>query len=159
MSGYPLRIEVMGEEQVHLGLGRVMQPVEDLSKKVGGRSLWDRWREAFYQSERELFDSEGAAGRSGAWPGLTEPYASWKARHFGGQKILVASGAMRASLVGPGGIYEVTTDSMHIGTELLAGYHWPKRKAIDISGSQEVKYFGRALAEWANDLRKEWEAK
>jgi hypothetical protein len=154
----PVNIVIDGVAQVSLGLVRVNHAVSDLSSAVGGKpSLWDRWRAAFYASERALFASEGSSGAQGAWRPLTDAYARWKSAHYPGGKILVASGAMRASLVGPGGIYEVTPTQMVIGTERLAGWHKAKgRWAIDISQGQERELFGRALVAWAADIEKEW---
>lgn len=154
----PVSIIVDGAAQVSLGLLRVGHAVSDLSASVGGKpSLWDRWRAAFYASEKALFASEGGTGAQGAWRALTPDYARWKRSHYPGGKILVASGAMKASLTGPGGIYETTPTQMLIGTERLAGWHKAKgRWAIDISEGQERELFGRALVAWSADLQKVW---
>jgi hypothetical protein len=157
-----INVLVNGTAQVSLGIARVGAVVTDLSKRPGGMpSLWERWRDAFFTSERELFDSEGGAGASGSWPQLSPAYAAWKAKHYPGGKILVASGAMKAALTsaGGGGVFETTATHMFIGTERIAGYHWPRRKAIDISSVQEREYFGRALAAWGVDVSREWGGK
>jgi hypothetical protein len=155
----PLSITVQGEEQVKLAITRVSRAMA-LDQPVGGLSLWDRFATAFHESERELFEKQGSTGRAGAWDELSEPYRTRKASMFPGAGILVATGAMRASLVGKTGdsILKATATTLEVGTTRLAGYHWAKgRKAIDVGEEQEKSLFGRALAEWGNAVRKEWE--
>lgn len=163
MTTQPLSYSINGVEQVRLAVTRVSAAVSDFSEKVGGRSLWDRWHEAFFESERELFASEGGTGRSGKWEPLSPNYADWKRSHYPGALTLVASGAMKESLIGAaaGHVFIAEKQTLHIGTEILAGYHWqpsgnrPARRAVDISDEQERQFFGRALVSWAHDLRKE----
>lgn len=159
------QLEINGDVQVKLAVTRVSGASEDMSAKVGSNpSLWDRWHKAFFAAEIDLFASHGASGKSGAWPALSPKYAAWKARVFPGRPIMRATGAMMQSLVktGPGHVFKPTSTSLEIGTNEKAGWHWeavgnrPARKAIDIGPKAEREYFGRALVEWGNDLRKEW---
>lgn len=165
MATQPISLTVNGEEQINLAITRVSKSMQDFTKPVKGKSLWDRMRTAFQEAEQELFQTRGSTGRSGAWKPLSPKYKAWKAKHYPGAGILVASGAMRASLVGVTGdtVWKATKSNAEVGTNRLANYHWsaaggrPARRAIDIGDEQERALFGRAMAEWANDVRKEWE--
>jgi hypothetical protein len=160
----PVTISVRGEAQVNLAVTRVSLAVSDFTKPVAGLSLWARLRVAFQESERELFESEGATGRHGAWAPLSDAYVVIKTRKYPGKKILQQTGAMFDSLVGVTAdtVLRVTALTMEVGTKRLAGLHWeasggrPARHAIDVGDEQERVLFGRAMAVWGNDVRKEW---
>lgn len=156
-----LGFDVQGEQQVRLSILRVQNDLKDL------RPLWKRWRAVFYVIEEALFESEGATGRGGSWPDLTPAYAAWKATHWPGGSILVASGAMRASLTGRTGdsVYRATPKHFEIGTSRLAGYHFgglghnKVRRPIDVGRDAELE-FGDALHEWAiKDISQHWRGK
>src|SRR3977135_2871325 len=54
----------------------------------------------FYRAETELF-AGGGSGKS--WAPLSPQYAKWKRQHGRGGGILIASGALKASLTHMGG--------------------------------------------------------
>lgn len=152
----PVTIEVDGEQQVRLAVTRILREVQDL------RPLWKRWQVAFFASEIDLF-------AAAPWASLDDRYAAWKAANLPGRGILVASGAMKNSLVsqGSGHIFRAQPRVMEIGTEVpYAMYHqrgtpkMPMRKPIDLThgdAGSKAGHFGRALVEWGNELRKAWE--
>jgi len=151
-------IEIDGEEQVRVAVGRMQHAFEDL------RPVWDAFREAFYAAELAQFSSEGSAGRGGAWPGLSKDYAAWKAQHYPGMPLMVRTNALRGSLMGGDGhVYEPHPTWMGIGTGVEYAIHHqrgagdlPVRKLIDISAVQESAGFGRALGETARNMGKMW---
>ena len=49
------------------------------------------------ESGERAFATSGASS-GGRWAALSSRYAAWKARHYPGQPILVATGALRASM-------------------------------------------------------------
>lgn len=72
----------------------------------------------FYQREEELFASGGG---SAPWAALSPTYSKWKARHFPGRGILMASGALKTSLTRPfaaGAVYRPSAQGLLIGSSL-----------------------------------------
>lgn len=57
------------------------------------RSLWRLVARRVAAEERVWFASEGR----GTWAPLSKEYAAWKARHYPGRPILVATGELRAA--------------------------------------------------------------
>ncbi len=56
----------------------------------------------FQDDERQLFASEGAKGKAGKWPELSEKYKIWKERHYPGKTIMVRTERLMKSLIGEG---------------------------------------------------------
>lgn len=155
-------VRLEGEEAFRAKLRKLLASL-DFRKPVGSRpSLWTRIHVAFGTAEREQFDSRGAKGSRGAWAPLSPRYVAWKNLHYPGRPLMVATGAMRASLLGVTGdsIYKTTADTLEMGTTRLAGYHTSDRNknrwAIDISDAQAQALFGGALKAWGADMAKEW---
>jgi len=85
------------------------------------------------------FSSQG--GRTGGWAPLSPSYAAWKAVNFPGAPLMVATGALRASLSGRSSdsIREVRRDQLKWGTRVgYAGVHqrgsgnMPQRRVVDL---------------------------
>ena len=134
--------EINGVREFDRAFNRVGDHVSDL------RPVWDKIEPVFHKIEREQFDSEGAAGRSGKWEPLSRPYARQKAQKYGVQPILRATGRMERSLTGD------TVDSIlikekqefGIGTRLFyAAFHqtgtdrMPAREPISFSDAQRTE--------------------
>jgi len=155
-----LTFEIEGERQFKLSLGRMGKALGDM------RPYWDKaLKPTFYKVEAEQFASQGGAGRSGAWAGLSKPYAAWKAKRYPGKGILERTGALKASLLGGAGqVYESHPTWMAIGSGIEYGtYHQrgggnlPKRPPISVSASQEKALFGPAFALIARELGQMWQ--
>lgn len=113
-----LQFTVSGVTQLDRSLSRFGEGVRDL------RPLWRQLYADFLNIEREQFNTEGA--RTGtAWEPLRPTYAAWKAANYPGQKILVATGAMRAQLTtGKGMLNTFYPLSMRLHpTDPKARYH------------------------------------
>jgi phage gpG-like protein len=110
-------IQIEGEEELARSFGLMSGAVNDW------RPYWPDIAAVFYISESARFSSGGF----GAWPPLSAGYASWKAKHYPGQPILVRSGALRESLTsrsGAGAIYEESPLELNLGTNIpYAQYH------------------------------------
>jgi phage gpG-like protein len=86
-----LTFSVMGTTQLNRSLSRFGEAVRDF------RPVWRQLYADFLKIEREQFNSEGA--RSGTpWRPLRPTYAAWKAVHYPGMKVLVATGTMQLQL-------------------------------------------------------------
>lgn len=117
-SALSLQVSLPGLAPYVVGLNRYRAAIADWVP------FWrDRFAPAFYQQTLENFVSEG--GASGArWAPLSRAYAAWKAQRFPGNGILVRSGALKASLLGPGAPYSVfrpTSTSLDIGSSVPWG--------------------------------------
>lgn len=106
-----------------------------------GRTFED-W---FYQTGREQFDSQGAAGRSGRWQPLAAATARRKAIEGRGFQILVGRGTLQAALTqrgGLGSLIERSGDTITFRLPHPAGLHqsgtrrMPARKVVDPSDAQ-----------------------
>lgn len=86
-----LSFSFFGEAQLNRTLSRVSIAAQDVTP------AWEVIAASFLAAERQQFDSEGEFG-SGGWAPLTEPYATWKAQHYPGTKILHRTGRLEESL-------------------------------------------------------------
>jgi hypothetical protein len=120
-----------------------------------GRTVED-W---FYRTEREQFDSQGAAGASGTWPRRSPATERGNAGR-GTVPTLVRSGQMRDVLTRPGGLgmlIERTGDQIIFRLPRPAGFHqtgtrrMPQRKVVDPSESQ-VRRLGEEVARDAREM-------
>lgn len=115
-----LSIALPGLQTLSVGLSRLRTDIADWT------AFWrDRFAPGFYRSILEDFVLEG--GGSGArWAPLSPAYAQWKAARFPGTSILVRSGALKASLAGPGApfsIFRPGPTSLEIGTSVPYAIH------------------------------------
>lgn len=105
--------EVQGVEVLNRAFNRVEEHISDF------RSIWPSVAAEIYTINAEQFESQGAAGRSGRWAGLSPAYARFKAIAFPGQPILQAEGHMVESLTNPeapDAVYQPTQNELIIGT-------------------------------------------
>lgn len=88
---FKVNIRYSGLDEALQSLDSVKKVISDLSTetKMIGDFLLD-----FFQNK--VFDSEGGVLGS-PWVPLTTQYAVWKAKHYGNQGILIATGTLRAS--------------------------------------------------------------
>lgn len=141
-----LEISVEGMQDLLNSIEKVERGVLDL-RDLG---TWDWVEREFYQVVKEQFASEGGAGQSGKWKGLSHPYAEIKTRTYGDNGILVASGAMYRSLTGgAGAIVDKQAQEMTLGsTDKKAGWHqhgtgrMPARPIYDFTDAQTRKIQG-----------------
>lgn len=141
----PVRIlfEVSGEEQFNRVFERVGDNLNDLTP------IADDIRDAFWDIEKEQFQSGGAKGASGKWKPLSPAYEIQKINRYGTFAVIAgvlrATDAMYESMTGmtPDTVYQKSRDQIVIGTRLArAKYHQdgggrlPQRKVIDFSDSQ-----------------------
>ena len=157
----PIEFEVLGEREFKVGLGRMTKALGDM------RPFWEKGlKPAFFQVEKAQFASQGAAGRNGAWQGLSPKYAAWKARKFPGRGILVRSGALSGALLGGSGfVFQSHPQWVAIGASSGYGtYHQkgggslPRRRPIDVSAEQEKHVFGAIFGLVARDMNMMWSA-
>jgi phage gpG-like protein len=107
---------------------------------------WDAVQFEFYRIEKEQFQSEGSAGKSGKWKQLSSPYKERKQRQYGDVPILTRTGRLYRSLTSSGGdsVVEKRPLEMVLGSKVpYAGYHqsgtgrMPKREPISVTPEQE----------------------
>src|SRR5690348_6516532 len=82
-------IDVTGLQEAIASIDRLKEVVTDYSQEtqeIGEYLL------AFFVGD--VFESEGSV-YGDSWAALSEPYASYKAKKYGDQKILVATGKMQ----------------------------------------------------------------
>ena len=132
-----VQFEVLGETQVSAMLSRTTDKIHDLAP------YWATVTVLLQSLVKEQFDTEG--GRTGGWAPLSPSYAADKARRFGAQPILVATGKLRDSLVGGSAISrQVGNESLEFGTSVPYGiYHqkgtqnMPQRKILDLNSDDQ----------------------
>ena len=140
-----MRVEITVE-----GANQLIARFAQVEKGLDFRELgtWDAVASEFYKIEKEQFDSEGGAGKSGKWKALKPEYAKRKQKKWGNVPILHASGEMMRSLTSrnaPGAVLEKTADELTLGTiNPKALYHHgnkrakgvPQRKVVDPTDAQ-----------------------
>lgn len=117
-----ITIDVEGEQAVINAFQKVERGILDL-RQLG---TWKWVASEFYKVEKAQFGSEGSAGKSGKWKSLTSPYKEIKAKKWGDQPILQASGRLYKSLTANGAdsVYEESNLELTLGSSLpYAGYH------------------------------------
>lgn len=131
-----IRFSFFGEEQVDRSLMAFAERSSDLTP------AWELIRQRFVAYEQKWFSSEG----DGNWPALSPDYARWKAKHFPGQKILVRTGQLKASLEGPDiAIMEPSYAVFGTG-DPVAAYHQtgggnlPRRRVIDLDDDERTEW-------------------
>jgi len=119
-------------------------------------------RDDFRQYERELFESEGAAGGRGPWAPLKPSVRLWKARRYPGKSLLRRTDALYRSLTQPnarGSLGRIDGDRLIVGTTLttpdgrrnLGALHHEGRGALPSRPLLEVSE--ARLARWAGVVR------
>jgi phage gpG-like protein len=135
--------EVQGEKQFDRIFQRFDEDLRDITP------IADEIRDAFWEIEKEQFQSGGAKGASGKWKPLSPAYERQKIAQYGTFAIIAgvlrATDAMYKSMTSQTGdtVYQKSKDSIVIGTSLArAMYHQtgggrlPQRKVIDFSDDQ-----------------------
>jgi len=132
--------EVEGVKQFDRAFDRLGFHVKDL------RPVWPYVEREMEQIMQEQFKSEGSKGRGGKWKQLSAGYAKQKAKRWGTQPILRASGALEGSLTGKTGdsVRIATKEEYGFGTRLFyAAFHqtgtskMPQREVFAFSDEQQ----------------------
>ena len=157
MGGITFSWEVTGEEQVNRSLSRYAEFLQDLT------GAWPGIKKDFYAGERAQFENQ--VGR-GPWKTLSEPYATWKARHFPGKKILELSGQLRSAMT-TGDKLTWLEQPKQLG--VTVGIHYSKihHKGLGRMPRREVIWFSedtkraftQTIQKWAVKKKKEAELK
>lgn len=145
MAGLGLRILVEGKTELLSAFLKIHASLADL-RELG---TWDWVISRFYQVEKEQFESEGSAGKSGKWVPLTAKYEAIKARKYGSMPILQATQRMYKALTSantPDSVVIKDRMELTIGTSLpYSGYHntgtdkMQRRPPIDPTDEQKDK--------------------
>lgn len=105
-------------------------------------AVWEAIADSLEGEVRKAFQTEGSSTGT-KWHPLSRGYATWKARHYPGRRILEATGALRKSYEQGGGghIRKVSPRSMTWGSEVPYGrYHQagsgrlPRRPILRLTG-------------------------
>lgn len=120
---------------------RVEQYISDF------RSVWPAVAQEFYDIELEQFETEGAAGASGQWAPLSDPYERFKEIAFPGEPILQATHALVESMTSPDALdsifipepLQLTLGSRREGAlpHQRGGGRLPARPIISMTGAQK----------------------
>lgn len=128
-----LEISVTGADTTLRKLEHIVLAAEDYTP------VWQEVKQRFSSWEENWFAGEG----NGTWPGLSRDYAHWKAKHFPGEPLLVATHDLKDSLLDPS-VSDMDAFSFSFGTDdPKAHYHQegggnlPQRKVIDV-GDDEI---------------------
>lgn len=135
-----LTFDFYGDAQVERTLERFAEHAEDVSP------AWEAIASRLTVVERRQFASEGRTG-SGGWAPLSPRYAAWKARHYPGQPILVATGALRRSLTTrPLGIERIEPHEAWLGSDIdYGGFHQrgdgvPRRRPVELTENERRRW-------------------
>lgn len=85
-----IRISQPSEEDLVIGLTRFANQIKDFSGFFA-----NRLEPFLIAAMDEVFETEGEAGKAGAWEPLSEKYAKRKERQYPGRPILVAKGDLK----------------------------------------------------------------
>ena len=148
-----IKVEVDGVQQTIAAFEKVERGIVDL-RQLG---TWDWVQSELYKVQKEIFASEGSAGKGGKWKGLSSPYKEIKAAKWGDKPILQASGAMYKEFTSDAGNVEKKEQEMTFTFNSPAAFHMgkggrskmPYRSSLDLTKEQEE----RVLAPIAKKLR------
>jgi phage gpG-like protein len=113
-----VRMEVLGEVQLHRRLDGMIDRVQDL------RPAFERIAAHLERTFEQAFASSGATGGTGVWTPLSPRYAAWKLRKVGPKPILTFSGRLRRSMTqsrARGAVREILPLEMRFGTSVVVG--------------------------------------
>lgn len=113
--GLTFSMTVPGAAPLAVALSRFAAEVSDFTPFWEG-PFKARWTAMMLDQFRSAGASTGAA-----WAPLSPAYAAWKAKHYGGQGILVRSGSMSSGLIYPSnrgglGVWRPTRAGLEVGT-------------------------------------------
>jgi len=117
MSNYGIKFDfsVDGEKQIQ----RFFQIY---GKKMDSfKWAFEKMAVDFYETEKKIFDAEGAYEGNPKWKDLSKGYGKTKEQEYPGKKILERTGAMRKSLTMRNDKYarcKITDKNFEIGSEL-----------------------------------------
>lgn len=143
----PLRFDIAGDVQVSRMFQATSEAAQDLSEPfqlIGGLIL---------QTVARQFGTEGANGLGTRWTALSEPYATWKARHYPGKPILEATGDMRRSMTSPDAVHVERDRLLYEPDDPKAIHHQrgdgnlPARQIVALTGL-ERRQWDRVLLTW-----------
>lgn len=150
-----LELEVFGDVQLRRELLRFADAASDASPaftKIARQGSGASGVYSLRGIERRQFDSQGQFA-SGGWMPLAPSTTRAKARHGLSRRILKATGALEASLVGPGAghVEIISPHQLVFGTSVgYAGFHqrgtkrMPRRRVIELR-EQDRRNFVRIL--------------
>lgn len=156
MGGITFSWEVEGLEQINRSLSRYGEYLQDLT------DAWPDIKNDFYKGEEIQFDSEMGEG---PWKDLSEPYASWKAKHYPGKKIMELTGRLRNALTGGGSDLGWKEDPQKLSVIVKVPYaklhheglgKLPRREVIWFTEDTK-RAFTSTLQKWAVKKKKEAE--
>lgn len=139
--GLRLDFDFYGDTQLSRTLARVTEDLSDLTP------AWEEMADSLLAAEQAQFSTEGGYA-SGGWSPLSPRYAAWKAKHYPGQPIMVATGDLRADLTSrPFGIESIEPHQMAIGSDNeVGGYHQrgdgnnPQRRVVELTESTRAEW-------------------
>lgn len=120
-----LRVSLPGLPALTVSLSRLRTDIADWTP------FWrDEFAPFFYRWVQQDFILEGG-GSGASWQELSPAYAAWKQKHYPGRGLLVRSGALKASLIGPDtqqSAFRPMSTSLEIGSTVPYGlYHQAPR--------------------------------
>lgn len=138
-----ISVEVDGVQDTIRAFEKVEKGIVDF-RELG---TWDWVQSEFYKIQKEIFASEGAAGKGGKWKALSSPYAAIKQAKYGDMPILQASGKMYKTFTSDAGNVDKKADSMTFQFDAPAGYHMgkggrgkmPYRSSLDLNPEQQKR--------------------
>lgn len=145
-------LQIEGEKQFDRALAGIEADFSDL------RAEFSEVVKVLREHIKRQFAGEGAAGSSGQWKRLSEPYRTNKERRFPNALILELSGAMRDSLItaNTNTVLEMKPQEFAFGTRKpYAKFHqrgtpkMPRRPIIDLTETDKtaiVKAIQKTLA-------------
>lgn len=160
---FTVAFDVAGETQIARSFDLADDMARDLSEPLG--ELMDR----ILASVEHQFETEGAAAHGERWAPLSEEYALWKAEHYPGRPILVATGEMKAQMLDRDTAVHVDAErAVYEPVSRIAGYHqtgadwlgnaWqhpgpyahhlPARRMVDLSEDFKHEAVDRVFARW-----------
>jgi phage gpG-like protein len=155
---FKLKIEVIGEQAFNAALIGLNHKVDDLTP------VWQAIQPLMFDIFKEQFQSEGAAGSTGKWKKLSSPYKEIKAKLYGDQNILHATGAMEESMTGNTShtVIDLQKQEAGFGTDLkYARFHqtgtarMPRRAIVALSDDQTRRMAKAIQLSLLDEIRKD----
>lgn len=139
------------------GVGTVKRRINGIIGKVKDlRPAFQKIGEDFRNTERKVFQGQGAYGSRSSWKPLTPKYREWKQQHYPGRPILEQTGALRSSLTSKGAnhIEIITKNSITLGSS-DPKFKWHQKDTSKMTARPPITFTKYQGDKWAKIIRDE----
>lgn len=139
------------------GVGTVTRRINGVIGKVKNLTpAFKKIGKDFRETERRVFQGQGAYGSRSRWQPLTPKYKEWKDKHYPGKPILEQTGALKNSLISKGGnhIEIITKNSITLGNK-DPKFKWHQKGTRKMVARPPITFTKYQGDKWAKIIRDE----